>query len=687
MESKAWQPALTPALSRREREDPGKPSEIQNPKSQIQNPMTYFNDKKVGDPKWIAGDEHHDAALAECGVSVEAACRIAGRPVRWLVQNVIPHEAVTVIAGEPGAGKTFFACQLAADAARVSQCRVLLAASSCEAPELLRWRLDQAEADTRRIVLATLTPDGFNDRRGGPSEETIDERMAVLYHTLLGAGDPTSGILPVEAGKAKGKRQKAEEGSAFSAQVSADEQRRQASGVRPQEGYVEDEHPPRNPKSKIQNPKSDVPELPRAAELLVIDDVDGWFGKPGQCLSAAALARVIQRLNELARSLHVAIVVLVRAQMSAEGRLTSRQLSRLSQSASVVWMVVKDREQGTGQREERSPKSKVQSPKSEEGTEADDQCEMQIAKCKSQIDASGNRPDSEDLSPKTQDLRPKTSDSNPKSKIENPKSETLAYSQSDRRWLLPVKNNLAPDVATFGRAFELFDGQIRWHADDPAPSLAEATLPSMHHSDRRHVRQAAALWLEEALAAGPLPSKELYRQGVENGFSQGTLKRAATELGIHPHKSGFNGGWEMRWTSPPVVRGRGTTASCAGFKIFAGDSAGGDGEMERGGDGVMERGGDGVMERGGDGETERGGETRSGGVQPICPPSRASCASSAEGREMDGTSCASSAECGESCAASCASSDEEDLRPNTSGSNIYAAIADALREACFEKAG
>ena len=526
--------------------------------------MTYFTDKKACDPKWIAGDEEHDAALAESGVSVEAASRIAGGPIRWLVENIIPHDAVTVIAGEPGAGKTFFACQLAADAARVAQHRVVLATSGDESPELLRWRLDQADGDARRVALANLTPNGFKDRRGSPAEESIDERMSILYHTLLGAGDPKSGILPAEI-----------------------------------------------------NVRDDSFPEPRAAGLLVIDDVDGWFGKPGSMLPAAALARVIQRLNELARSLHVAIVVLVRAQLSVEGRITSRQLSRLSQAASVVWMVAKDREKAEGRRQ-----------KAEEDME------------------------------------------NPKSKIENPKSVgPPAYSQSARRWFLPVKNNLAPDAATYGRAFELCDGQIRWHGDDPAPSLAEAMLPSAHNSDRRRERRAAAAWIEEALAAGPLSSKEFYQQGLECGFSKGTLRRAATELGIHPHKTGFNGGWEMRWVPPPVVRGQGTRVRVAGsgFKIFGGNGVGHwEGESGGRGEGERETANAETLSCAPSAECEK---FRAASCAPSTPSPGCAQAQEAQGQHLAerdgcpgaprtevGASCAPSAEREKSCETSCASS-------------------------------
>ena len=265
----------------------------------------------------------------------------------YVVQNIVLDEAVTVIGGEPGAGKTFLACQLAADAIRVLQCRVVLATSGLEPPELLRWRLDQVGADTRRVALVSLTPKRFTNPRAGPCERAIDERIEVLRRALLAVGDPNSGILPAE----------------------------------------------------INSPR-----------LLVIDDVDGWFGGPGQCLSAATVARVIQHLNQLARSLHVAVVVLARTPMSAEGRITSKQLRRLSQSASVVWLLVKDKREVLG--------GEV------------------LGLGPLVLDASGCTGDSEDPGSKTQDLRPKAD----------------AYRQNARRWLLPVKTNLVPDAATGSQA-------------------------------------------------------------------------------------------------------------------------------------------------------------------------------------------------------------------------------------------
>ena len=569
--------------------------------------MGYYHDKKPCDRKWIAGDEEHDAALAASGISVDALSRVSGRPTTWLVQDVIPDEAVTLVAGAPGSGKTFFACQLAADAGRELQHRVVFATAGYERPELLRWRLDQAEGDARRVVLATLRPQDFYDRRTNPSDEMIDERLAVLYHTLEATGDPTSGILPAEINLEAG----------------------------------------------------DLP-TPCAARLLIIDDVDGWFGKPGNMLSAAALARILQRLDELARSKRVAIVVLARSQLSVEGRITSRHLSRLAHAASVVWMLVKDREQGSGT--QRVP-----------GVQGS--AEEVLGLRSSVFDPSGNEHQSEDQRPKTEDPSPGDGLGRPSSdEGESPR----AYRQSQRRWLLPVKNNLSADGDVFGRSFELVDGQMCWHLDDPAPELSTALLPSAHNRDRRWERRAAAEWIEEALAEGPIASNDFYAQASECGFSKATVLRAAGDLGLKSHKTGFKGGWEWRWTPRPVVRGRGSMARAQGaaFRVV--------GYMERGrvGEEEMGRGREGVTEGQRDGVTER----ESDGSGLPAPHATPSCAPSAKCEESRESSCAPSLECEENGNSSCAPSPQNDASPQSPATNVYTAIVEALQEPCIREA-
>ena len=48
------------------------------------------------------------------------------------------------------------------------------------------------------------------------------------------------------------------------------------------------------------------------------------------------------------------------------------------------------------------------------------------------------------------------------------------------------------------------------------------------------------------------------------------MQRAAAELGVKSHKTGFNAGWELRWTPTNLPRGRGSTLKMQGpaFKIF-----------------------------------------------------------------------------------------------------------------------
>ena len=55
---------------------------------------------------------------------------------------------------------------------------------------------------------------------------------------------------------------------------------------------------------------------------------------------------------------------------------------------------------------------------------------------------------------------------------------------------------------------------------------------------------AAIAWLHEALKDGPLPSKQVFAEAKDNGFSVGTIKRAKIEAQIPSRKeAGANGVW------------------------------------------------------------------------------------------------------------------------------------------------
>jgi len=128
-------------------------------------------------------------------------------------------------------------------------------------------------------------------------------------------------------------------------------------------------------------------------------------------------------------------------------------------------------------------------------------------------------------------------------------------SDSTRRLLLPLKNNLGPDGK--GLAFRLTDGLgssvpiVSW---DPEPvTIKPAEVLGLEVSGQDASERAfAAEWLREALAGGPVPAKDLFQQARENGIAETTLRRAAKELGIKPIKSGFSGGWT--WPQWPGSR-------------------------------------------------------------------------------------------------------------------------------------
>ena len=114
-----------------------------------------------------------------------------------------------------------------------------------------------------------------------------------------------------------------------------------------------------------------------------------------------------------------------------------------------------------------------------------------------------------------------------------------------RRLFLPLKNNLAADVS--GMTYKIIDGVVAWGPTPiniPADEALAIDLPNVRGSDR----EAAAEWLLEALADGPLDSNEVLKQGKENGFSEKTLRRAAKQVGVVCRKAGFGGAWQ--WFPP-----------------------------------------------------------------------------------------------------------------------------------------
>ena len=128
-----------------------------------------------------------------------------------------------------------------------------------------------------------------------------------------------------------------------------------------------------------------------------------------------------------------------------------------------------------------------------------------------------------------------------------------------RRFFLPMKNNLGPDV--MGLAFEiegasipsaagpLATSRVCWESEPvsiTADEVMEAEKPG-----NASALDAAVDWLRETLADGPVSSGDIFEQADAAGISKATVRRASNELRIKPIKSGMAGGWS--WSLPSKV--------------------------------------------------------------------------------------------------------------------------------------
>lgn len=116
-----------------------------------------------------------------------------------------------------------------------------------------------------------------------------------------------------------------------------------------------------------------------------------------------------------------------------------------------------------------------------------------------------------------------------------------------RRLILPVKNNLAPDNAGVAYAIgAAANGApvVEWEPNPVTITAEEALAPA--EADEEHTeRKEAADWLREVLADGPRRVKELMQDARAYGFSDRTLQRARRVIGAVVEREGFGG--HCRW--------------------------------------------------------------------------------------------------------------------------------------------
>ncbi|MBK9129160.1 MAG: AAA family ATPase [Phycisphaerales bacterium] len=116
-----------------------------------------------------------------------------------------------------------------------------------------------------------------------------------------------------------------------------------------------------------------------------------------------------------------------------------------------------------------------------------------------------------------------------------------------RRLMLPLKNNLAPDLGGLAYAIEPMGAGghpvLAWERDPVTLSADEALGPDRGDGG---ATERAAEWLADALADGPQPARELFERAERVGIAARTLKRAKARVRALAVKGGFGGGWVWR---------------------------------------------------------------------------------------------------------------------------------------------
>ncbi len=126
-----------------------------------------------------------------------------------------------------------------------------------------------------------------------------------------------------------------------------------------------------------------------------------------------------------------------------------------------------------------------------------------------------------------------------------------------RRLFLPMKNNLGPDstglafriegVTVASPAGPLGTSRVTWDSE-PVTVTADEAMQTETTTEGNSALAEASDWLCETLAEGPKPASEIFKLADAEGISKRTLKRAKSELGIKPTKTGMGGGWS--WSLP-----------------------------------------------------------------------------------------------------------------------------------------
>lgn len=116
-------------------------------------------------------------------------------PVEWLLPGRVPKRAVCVLAGDPGLGKSLWACALAGEVSRAGG-GVLLATAEDSIPATVRPRLEAVEADLQRVHIVSLKRDGIEEGLSLPDDVPELDRLVTETQAQLVVIDPLMAHLP-----------------------------------------------------------------------------------------------------------------------------------------------------------------------------------------------------------------------------------------------------------------------------------------------------------------------------------------------------------------------------------------------------------------------------------------------------------------------------------------------------------
>jgi putative DNA primase/helicase len=129
--------------------------------------------------------------------------------------------------------------------------------------------------------------------------------------------------------------------------------------------------------------------------------------------------------------------------------------------------------------------------------------------------------------------------------------------ETERRLLLPVKNNLGPLAAGLGFSLaqcfignEILTSYVVWDSA-PVTTTADEAVAASNNQGPTAMKDATD-FLREELASGPHSAKDIKRAAADAGVAWRTVERAKADLEVKSSKGGLNEGW--LWELPKAAK-------------------------------------------------------------------------------------------------------------------------------------